>query len=496
MFAVIHLPQFALQAVLRHEPEQWTHSVALVDPAMNTPRVIDATGPAREAGVETGLTPTQALARCRHVIIRHRSPARETSATDAALQSAYGFSPHLENTAPGVITLDLRGLAVWRDPGQAARDAWCRRLLAAFAAIGLRARVGIGPTANVARHAARWSREFEIVSDPAEFIAALPVTALEPSSDVALILHKWGIRTVGELLALGQEAVVDRLGLESLALFAAASVQATRPLRLATPPEHYAETFEFDPPVETLEPLLFLLRRFVDSLTHRLEPAGLAAQTLTLQLRLESGGRLERALHVPEPTRDPEVLFRMLHTHLETLRSDSPIIAVSLAIDPTRPEQKQFSLFEAAVRDPHQFQETLARLSALLGADRVGMPVRTNTHRADAFKLVPPDFEKAPPVGARVPELLRPVPVRKLRPVRPAEVQVDASNHEIARPVSVQCAVARGKLTLTLGPWRTSGQWWETAAWRREEWDAQTADGKVLRLVREADGWRVEGVLD
>ena len=49
---------------------------------------------------------------------------------------------------------------------------------------------------------------------------------------------------------------------------------------------------------------------------------------------------------------------------------------------------------------------------------------------------------------------------------------------------------------MTIGPWRASGNWWEPGAWEREEWDAATSDGKVIRLVRQPGGWFVEGVMD
>ena len=41
MFAVLHFPRFALQAVLRHEPESWGRAVVLVDPSMTTRDRID-----------------------------------------------------------------------------------------------------------------------------------------------------------------------------------------------------------------------------------------------------------------------------------------------------------------------------------------------------------------------------------------------------------------------------------------------------------------------
>ena len=38
---------------------------------------------------------------------------------------------------------------------------------------------------------------------------------------------------------------------------------ATRLLKLVPPPESFAETFEFENEIETIEPLLFMLRRFL-----------------------------------------------------------------------------------------------------------------------------------------------------------------------------------------------------------------------------------------
>jgi protein ImuB len=489
MFAVVHLAQFPLQAALRHEPELWSRAVALVDPARTTPIVCDATRSARDAGIAEGLTPTQALARCDHILVRHRVPAQELAANAAVLQCAYAFSPHLESTAPGVTTLDLRGLSRISGNEPAKLLAWAGELRTALAAQGLRASIGLAATPTVARHAACWSDGLRLVTDPRPFLDGLPLAALEPSSDVAEILRKWGIRTVGELLALGQEALADRLGLEALALFAAASVDSVRPLRHVQPAEHYAEAFDFEEPVETTEPLLFLLRRFVDQLAPRLAVAGLVAELLVLRLRLDSGAQLERRLRVPQPSRDADILHRMLMTHLETLRTDSPIAHVALTLETTQPTQKQFGLFEAALRDPHQFQETLARLSALLGAERVGTPVREASHRPDAFRLVPPDFENAPAVSGPRPPLQAPA-LRRLRPA------VSASVEGAEQPLAIRCAVANGRLQLVIGPWRASGKWWEPGTWQREEWDAATVHGKTVRLVRQTGAWTVEGVLD
>jgi hypothetical protein len=56
--------------------------------------------------------------------------------------------------------------------------------------------------------------------------------------------------------------------------------------------------------------------------------------------------------------------------------------------------------------------------------------------------------------------------------------------------------VANGRVRHALGPWRASGRWWEPGVWERDEWDVALRDHCVLRLVKQAAGWTVEGVLD
>jgi protein ImuB len=495
MYAVIHLPHFTLQAVLRSAPDLWERPVALVDPTRTTPVVLEATPPAWHSGVERGQTATQALARCTGVLIRHRNPASETAATDVLLQCAYGFSPHLESTAAGLCTLDLRGLSRLQPrnsppPEPDTLRTWAGELRAILIAQGLRPRIGIGATPNLARHAALFGEAIHVVTDATGFVASLPLSALEPSTDTTRILAGWGLRTVGDLLALDPAELADRLGLEALGLLAAASTRNPRPLNTVRPPEVWTESWDFEDPVETLEPLLFLLNRFTGSLCARLALAARAAEAMELSLRLESGSRLDRRLAIPEPTRDPAVLQRLLSTHLETVRSESAVVGLRLTLETTVPVQRQFGLFETTLKDPRQFQETLGRIAALLGSDRVGTPVKLQRHGIDTFRLAPPEFEGVPPLTQPRPALQAPG-LRRLRPAPAATVESLEG-----RPVSIRSPIAQGRLVVTLGPWRASGHWWESGAWEREEWDATTLRGQVLRLVRQPEGWIVDGLLD
>ena len=499
MYAVIHLPDFALQAVLRHTPELWQQAVALVDPASTPLRLCACTEIAAQFGVGVSMTPVQAQARCADVLIRSRSVPQESSATDAVIQCAYGFSPHVEHTRAGLFTLDLQGLSELKGTTPEVYRAWATRLAQALTEHQFRPRLGVGPTPNLAQHAAFWGPPIQVVERPELFLKQLPVAALHPSSDVASLLAKWGIHTVGELTALGQAEVAERLGLEAFALFAAASPKASRPLRLVSLPEHFEERYEFDPPVETAEPLLFLLRRWIDQFAQRLGGIGLVAGAMTLRWHLENGASAERCLRLPHPTAQAAILYRLLRTFRETLQTEASLTAISLSVEPARPVHHQFSLFEAAVKDPHQLQETLGRLSALLGSDRVGVPSRTHRYHPDSFQLVPPDFERAPvPRTKSASRLPRPLPIRRLRPAPPARVDTSPAPAPglPESPLAVASPSVSGPLRFTLGPWRESGEWWENGGWQQETWEVETHQGVTCRLVKTPLGWTVAGILD
>src|SRR5213593_2312898 len=205
--------------------------------------------------------------------------------------------------------------------------------------------------------------------------------------EILTILHKWGIHTLGQFAALDREQLGARLGPEAVRMWERANGQSNRVLKLVRPPESFEESFEFENEIETAEPLLFILRRFLEQLAVRLSTIYLVAKELTLRITFANKQCYERVFKIPQPTNDVDLLFRMLQTHLENFRSQHPIVAVALSAQPIRPVSQQFRLFETALRNPHQLSETLARLIALLGSERVGTPVIEETHRPDAFRM-------------------------------------------------------------------------------------------------------------
>src|SRR5438876_3135577 len=182
----------------------------------------------------------------------------------------------------------------------------------------------------------------------------LPSSSSElPIAQTIAILHKWGIHTLGQLAALDKEELRNRLGADAVRLWERANGTATRLLKFVQPPETFEESFEFDHEIETAEPLLFMLRRFLEQLALRLSAIYLVARELTLritfsnqQTNASAARTYERVFKIPEPTNDVDLLFRMLQTHLENFKSEHPIVAVALTAQPIRPASQQFGLFE------------------------------------------------------------------------------------------------------------------------------------------------------
>ena len=305
---------------------------------------------------------------------------------------------------------------------------------------------------------------------------------------ILTILHKWGIHTVGQLAALDKQQLGARLCPEVIQMWERANGQSNRVLKLIRPPESFEESFEFENEIETVEPLLFMLRRFLDQLAIRLSGIYLVAKELTLRITFTDKQIYERIFKIPQPTNNVDLLFRMLHTHLENFKSEYPIVAVALSAQPIKPAREQFGLFETTLRNPHQLSETLARLTALLGADRVGTPVLEETHRPDAFRIEPFAWHGLPahPIG-RMP-MPRPA-LRRFRPSAATSMFVSEQRH-------LQSERIRGQVVDQRGPYLISGNWWDEKSWTRAEWDLQLEAGELI-LAHESQGtWKLDGVYD
>ena len=170
MFATLYLPDFYLQAAMRHQPELAGEPVALIDDQEKKAVIIQLNALAEELGVRSGMTPSQGLARTLALRIKVRSPSQEKLVEEILLHFAGTLSPYVEATAPGISTVEFTNT---RNLGVKVSD-----VVSQLADSEIVAQAGIAPTPDASFLAAHLARPVLQIDDAREFLSALPIEVL------------------------------------------------------------------------------------------------------------------------------------------------------------------------------------------------------------------------------------------------------------------------------------------------------------------------------
>jgi len=408
----------------------------------------------------------------------------------ALLAIARSFTPRVEALSPTPVLLDLSGLGrLWPTPHELGRA-----LVAAAAAKAIEAQAALAFTRATALVVAQGCPGLTVVpaGGEAAALAPLPIALLDLPEDERQLFARWGLRTIGDLARLPPAALAARLGAGGPRLVELARGEDAGVFRRAPLPERFETTLELDWPVEGLEPFAFLLQRALEPLGEALAARGAKAAALAFELGLADGTRHARTLRPAAASGDARTWRTLVLLDLEAHPPRDAIARLTLRAEPTPARASQFSLLDPAQPAPEKLAETLARLHAWTDQGRSGSPQLVDTHRPGAFAVS--SFAPGPLPRGR-PEAARPAPrvaLRAYRPPRLAHVLTKAG-----APSFVGAPGVRGAVTAAAGPWRVSGDWWDSA-FSREEWDVSLAGGIALRvfLDRLRGCWYVEGELD
>jgi protein ImuB len=492
-YACLLVPDLALAAALRAEPELRGRPLALIEPGAAASAPI-------AAGWLRGLSLAQARAVEPALEVRALSLEGLEAARDALVDVALSAGPRVMEERPGLVFLELDGLE--------ALFPTARGLLTALESrareVGLDPiRLGVGPTRTIAGLAARWREGGRVVEgDARAFLAPLPLDLLEPDDELAERLQRWGVRTLGELAALPGGGLGARLGEAGVELARRARGADLEPFRPAPARQHFEESAECGWAVDDLEALAFPLRGVLERLVRRLRLRGLAVRRVWLELGLEDGGTRAREIDLAAPTLETSVLLGLVRLALEREPPPAPVERVRALATPGGVESAQLDLFLPPLPAPAELAMTVARIESLVGSGGVASPGVRDTHLPDA--LAATAFRFADVGGARraagstPPELAARACMaqRALRPPRSARVQTGTSGRPTQ--ISFDSDRAGGKVLEAAGPWRFFGEWWGDAPFARDYWDVQLSDGGVYRLYHDLahGGWFVDGIYD
>jgi protein ImuB len=188
-----------------------------------------------------------------------------------------------------------------------------------------------------------------------------------------------------------------------------------------TLPRRFARRFELSGEIETVEPLLFPLKRLCSELAAYLRARDSGARGYTLEFAHARGAPTRLQLRFLAPTRDATRLFAALQERLMRAPPEQPVRELFLEADDfATPRPSQGGLFEDAAGQTLEWEQALERVLARLGESAIWTPACAADHRPErAVSTAPRGTASAPP-PARRPLWLLPEP--KLLPQPPVPI--------------------------------------------------------------------------
>lgn len=481
LFACVYVPNFLAQAALRHDRGTQDKPFVVVAGLPPQVRVIALNAKAQKMGLWVGMTRSDAEA-VAGIQVRERSLGLETSAQAALGDCMTRFSPRCEHIADDMIVIDISGLSkLLGTPTQIARN-----IRDQARSLSMYVKVGVAWNIDSAIHAARVAKGIFILptGKEAELLKETPLEILDPSPEITETLRRWGIRPFGQLAALPDFDLSQRLGQEGLRLQALAQGLSTRILSPTSPQAVFEEVMQFDDSVEDLKSLAFIFNRLLDQLVFRLRSRSLALSELRFELHLNlaaDGAQatekiFTRTLKLPVPTIDIKLLLKLLQLDLEAHQPGAPVDRVMIRAEATRPRVVQEGMFVPKGPEPQRLELTLAKLRKIVGEDRVGAPELIDQHLQVPFRMV--HFSPRATSKSGAVSVVQRTAVRIFRPSVP--VRVVKTN---GAPSWVRFQGLEHRVIQASGPWRRSGEWWTQDHWGRDEWDLILDSGGDSRLL-------------
>jgi DNA polymerase-4 len=290
--------------------------------------VLAASYEAKRRGVYTPMPEHKARRLCPDMVVVPPRFDAYTEASKAVFEVFHDTTPLVEGLSIDEAFLDVGGL--WRIAGEPVEIA--RRLrVAVLDRVGLPITVGVARTKFLAKVASGVAKpDGLLLVEPDrefEFLHPLPVGKLWGVGPITeRKLNDRGIRTVGEVAALGESHLVAILGVAGgRHIYALSHNRDPRPVVTGKRRGSIGSQSAMGRGPKTVETIDALLLGIVDRVTRRMRNAERGGRTVTLRFRYDDFTRATRARSLAHPTAATEpiadVAMSILHSERGTIES-------------------------------------------------------------------------------------------------------------------------------------------------------------------------------
>jgi len=500
-YAAIYIPEFPTLAWLRLEKSARSQAVAVVEGKAPLERVVSFNRAAKQLGLTHGMSKIQADT-SGQVLFHLRSIQEEKAALEILFEAVERFSPRVQIIASpindyangkqlaAVLLVDQSGTGMLFGDARSYAQAIGR----ALQQLEFPSNIAVAPNAEASLLLARsYPGVTQVDSKEVQAkLAPLPLSMLTIDAATLATLGRWGIRNLGELAALPETALVSRIGQQGNRLQRLAVGREDHLLVPLDPSFVLSEHVELDGPLESLEPLLFILSPILETLLRQAINHAHALRSVTITLDLEKAPPHRLEVRPAVPVQSKDLLLKLLHLKLQADPPQAGILGLTLDAEPAIPQVAQRGLFQSQFPEPDKLDLLVARLKAVVGEDNVGSPMLSNSSCDDEFVMAP--FQPSAGGKASTQTIAPRTALRRFRPPQQAKVV-----YRDAVPYILFWRGERLELGAVSGPWQSSGYWWDSRRWEADEWDAVVSKPlQVLRLRHEPQAgiWYVAGQYD
>ncbi|MEC3913176.1 DNA polymerase Y family protein [Nocardia sp. CDC160] len=487
-------------------------------------RVVACTAVARAEGIRRGLRKREAQGRCPDLLVAQEDSDRDARLFEPVVAAVDATVPGVEVLRPGMLALSARGAARFFGSEEAAAE----RLVDAVAAVGAECQIGIADELSTAVFAARRATLVP-PGKGAEFLAPMPVSelAVEPvlaapqRVELVDLLHRLGLRRIGDFAALTPAEVSSRFGADAIVAHRCARAVPERPPAARLPAADLTVEHRCDPPIERVDMAAFVGRMLATELHTKLSAAAVACTRLVIHAETEAGDQLSRIWRCAEPLTPDSTADRIrwqldgwltrraldrARAHRHSVESDrrnaasnrhdlspntvvrdpdsqlsddwdtGPNAAVTLLrlepIEVVAAGALQLGLWGGVGEDEERARRALIRVQSLLGGDAVRMGVLSGGRGPEErITLVPlgdepvPAADPAQPWPGRLPQpapalVLTHRPRIRLESADGAPIWVTDRGLFTADPALLHWGSSSWRLTGWAGPWPLDDRWW------------------------------------
>lgn len=479
-------------------------------------RVTACTAAAREAGVRRGQRLRDAQRHAPELAVHERDPDAEGRLFERVAAAIAEVTPWVEVVRPGMCALPARGAARYHGSEEALRIL----IQDTVVELGFDCGAGIADGLFAAELAARTPEGGSIVpaGGSAEFLAAYPVVVLD-RPDLADLLDRLGIRTLGAFAALPGERVAERFGTDGRIAHRLARGLEPRPVSPQPGRADLSVSTAFDPPADRADRVVFAAKSLADELHTGMAAAGLACVRLSIEVTWDDGREMARlwrhdgalsSLAVAERVRWQLAAWQPEDAGPGDVSGEGTggISRLRLHPDQLVPDEGRQQALWGQTGMADQVARAAARIQAMLGHHAITQPMPAGG-RGPGEQVVrvplgdlPPERPEQGPWPGRLPlpapATVHPEPLpAAVTDARGALVTVSARS-EVSGPPAHLSVEGRPPVPVTAwtGPWPATEYWWDPERSRRRARFQIVTAGTAYLLTVEGGEWHVEATYD